>query len=586
MTEESSQGQKVSETPANEEAVSFISKGWNLLVLLLGAAAIVQALVTSGKSPVVDLEYAVHEAAINEKGAYYNFSNIRYGDVITGASRFKAPQPPSSVNRTLNNGQTATSISASASTINISEIPPLNAEETEDCLFLDVLVPSTIFNSKAQVDSWGRKRSTSTQKGAPVLVWIDGGGFSAGYKHEQPPAGLVTRSQLNDGKGFIYVAMNYRVGLFGFLPANITGRGDSNVGLLDQRLALEWVQRYIHLFGGDPSRVTIMGESAGGGAVMHQITAFGGVGNVPFQQAVLQSPGWLPNGNPGFQKSLIEYALTNASALTNKPIQTIEDLRGLSFAELALVNSVIVGQSSYGTYTFGPVVDGTFVPDMPGKLVSQGRFAKSLNAIMMGTNFNEGVLFNSPFLTSDAEYRYNIRQFFPKASEAIINYIATSLYPNDLSGKYNYTTQTLRSAETTAEGCFLCNTRYLPQALPALASKNVFKYLFAVPPAIHADDLGYTFYNGNGSLTGEGYFVNEKVALTLQDYISSFVITGSPNNGPETSGNPWFPTYGTNASVLTMLNGTGLGALKVDPQANSRCDWCQKTLYVSPAELG
>ncbi|KAK4949851.1 hypothetical protein LTR10_011693 [Elasticomyces elasticus] len=601
MRGEGDRDQKKLTTAADEEGVSFILKmfTWRSLFFFLGAAAVVQALVTSGKSPVVDLDYAIHQATVNETGAYYNFSNIRYGDVITGATRFKAPQSPSSVNRTLNNGQTATRCPQShpfwqydgtkvaqgvpasqlqPTQFNISEIPPINAEETEDCLFLDVLVPSKIFNSKAQDDSWTRKRSTSTQDGAPVLVWMDGGGFAAGYKHEQPPAGLVARSQLNDGEGFIYVAMNYRLGLFGFLPANITGAGDSNVGLLDQRLALEWVQKYIHLFGGDPSRVTIMGESAGGGAVLHQITAFGGAGSVPFQQAILQSPGFQPNANPGFQQSLIEYALTNASVLTSKPVSSIEDLRSLSFAELALVNSVIVGQSPYGLYTFGPVVDGTFVPDMPGKLIAEGRFATSLNAIMMGTNFNEGVLFDSPFLTDDADYRYNIRRFFPKASDAIVNYIATSLYPNDLSGKYNYTTQTLRAAETTAEGCFLCNTRYLSQALPNIVSKNIFKYLFAVPPAIHADDLGYSFYNGNGSLTWEGYVVNEKVALTLQDYISSFVITGSPNNGPERSGNPWFPAYGTNASVLTM-NVTGLGALTVDPQANSRCDWWQKTLY-------
>ncbi|KIV78674.1 hypothetical protein PV11_06300 [Exophiala sideris] len=581
MRGKGNQDEKKLKTAGDEDGVSFVSKifTWRSLLFILGAAAVVQALVTSGKSPVVDLDYAIHQATVNETGAYYNFSNIRYGDVITGATRFKAPQLPSSVNRTLNNGQTAIRCPQShpfwqydgtkiaqgipASQLqplkfNISEIPPINAEETEDCLFLDVLVPSKIFNSKAQDDFWSRTRSTSIQNGAPVLVWIDGGGFSAGYKHEQPPAGLVARSQLNDEEGFIYVAMNYRLGLFGFLPANITGEGDSNVGLLDQRLALEWVQKYIHLFGGDASRVTIMGESAGGGAVLHQITAFGGAGSVPFQQAILQSPGFQPNANPGFQQSLIEYALTNASVLANKPVSSIDDLRALSFAELALVNSVIVGQSPYGLYTFGPVVDGTFVPDMPGKLIAEGRFATSLNAIMMGTNFNEG--------------------FFPKACDAIINHIATSLYPNDLSGKYNYTTQTLRSAETTAEGCFLCNTRYLPQALPNIVSKNIFKYLFSVPPAIHADDLGCSFYNGNGSLTWEGYVVNEKVALTLQDYISSFVITGSPNNGPERSGNPWFPAYGTNASVLTM-NVTGLGALTVDPQANSRCDWWQKTLY-------
>jgi cholinesterase len=71
--------------------------------------------------------------------------------------------------------------------------------------------------------------------------------------------------------------------------------GTANAGLLDQPFALEWIQSYIPRFGGDPNRVTIMGESAGGASITHQITAYGGMqANVPFQQAILQSAAWLP----------------------------------------------------------------------------------------------------------------------------------------------------------------------------------------------------------------------------------------------------------------------------------------------------
>ncbi len=99
----------------------------------------------------------------------------------------------------------------------------MNAEETEDCLFLDVLVPSKAFPAGPTQSSQTRKPPTSSSKAAPVLVWIDGGGFSAGYKHEQPPAGLVTRAQSEGAEGFIFVSMNYRVGLFVSAPAEVFG---------------------------------------------------------------------------------------------------------------------------------------------------------------------------------------------------------------------------------------------------------------------------------------------------------------------------------------------------------------------------
>ena len=83
------------------------------------------------------------------------------------------------------------------------------------------------------------------------------------------------------------------MGAFGWLAGpTLQSDGTANAGLYDQRLALEWVEKNIHLFGGDPCRVTVLGESAGGGSIMHQITAHGGLkGPAPFQQAIMQSPG-------------------------------------------------------------------------------------------------------------------------------------------------------------------------------------------------------------------------------------------------------------------------------------------------------
>jgi len=164
-----------------------------------------------------------------------------------------------------------------------SAIPARNPAESEDCLFLDVFVPEDVLSKAGQ------------GFGAPVLVWIYGGGYTGGNKNNNP-AGLLAASGNSSNGDVIYVAMNYRLGALGFQagPSFNAEGGVSNVGLYDQRFALQWVQQYIHLFGGDKNRVTVFGESAGGGSIMHQITAYGGAnGSAPFQQAIPQSPGWV-----------------------------------------------------------------------------------------------------------------------------------------------------------------------------------------------------------------------------------------------------------------------------------------------------
>ena len=88
------------------------------------------------------------------------------------------------------------------------------------------------------------------------------------------PAGLIANSQQRGREGIIYVAFNYRLGAFGFIsgPAVKQGGGVENAALYDQKFALEWVQRHISKFGGDPKRVTVAGESAGGGSVLYQVS--------------------------------------------------------------------------------------------------------------------------------------------------------------------------------------------------------------------------------------------------------------------------------------------------------------------------
>ena len=247
--------------------------------------------------------------------------------------------------------------------LDIAKPPLQDPRTTEDCLFLDVIVSKKTFDSSMH--------SPNATSGSPVLVWIHGGGYSYGEKTSyETPAGLFKASNWTGSDETIVVLLNYRVS-HGYhyrihyifrsqvnlawcicvaCGPTFQANGTVNAGLYDQRLALQWIQDNIRLFGGDPRRVTVMGESAGGASILWQITAFGGTqGPAPFHQAIIQSPAWVEDIDVMQQEDLLQ----NYPRLLNVP--TVQEARQLDSATLINANPRLIGSFPYSTFIFDPV---------------------------------------------------------------------------------------------------------------------------------------------------------------------------------------------------------------------------------------
>lgn len=249
-------------------------------------------------------------------------------------------------------------------------------------------------------------------------------------------------------------------------------------------------------------------------------------------------------------------------------VSTLDEARKLPSSALQTANLGQIFNSPFGQYTYGPTVDGTFVPKLPGELLATGRFDKSVR-IMVGHNGDEGLAFTSPFYQNDTAFRNAITSLLPtiRAFPEVVDYISGTLYPPVFDGSQaqNYTDQIGRASAMISEVVFTCNTNYLNKAY----HNQTYAYFFVVPPALHGSDNPYVFYDGENARV-----TNSSLAITIQKYITNFVLSGKPNS----NGLPAFGVTG-NGSLIEQFNLTSVTRVK-DPTANARCNWWQKALYV------
>ncbi|EED79829.1 sterol esterase from carbohydrate esterase family CE10 [Postia placenta Mad-698-R] len=292
---------------------------------------------------------------------------------------------------------------------------PAPSNQSEDCLYLNVIKPV----SAVQGDN------------LPVLFYIFGGGFETGDSSFNPGNTIVNRSVQLD-QPVIFVSINYRLTAFGFIAGEeIQKAGASNLGIRDQRLAMQWVNRYISAFGGDPNKVIIWGESAGALSVgLHMVINNGDPGGL-YRGAFMESgsPYALRNYTAGqpFYNMLVES--TGCSGETD----TLACLRQVPFRELwAAVNATpsIINYTSLN-FAWQPRLDGDLFSQNPMRSVSEGSYAKV--PMVTGDCDDEGTVFSlgNINVTTDAEFLAYIHQnYLPLASSADIADVATA-YPED-----------------------------------------------------------------------------------------------------------------------------------------------------------
>jgi len=410
----------------------------------------------------------------------------------------------------------------------------LGAAVSEDCLVLNVFRPA----------------GTQANAKLPILVWFYGGGFNTGAASSASfdPSRIIQRS-VATGKPIIFVSVNYRVNTFGFLASRFVAPEDLNAGFLDQRLAFQFVQQNIASFGGDPTKVTCWGQSAGAGScethvlfpaserLFRSIITDSSTG--PFKSA----PFAFQYDEPGKPfASLVEavgcpLSSDSIACLQRVPFETL----------LNISNTMINNRLNQQLWqpTVGP--PNSLIPERPSQRIASGKFLHDV-AYMAGTNLNEGTVFSEslinithPGMTEDQAFNFFIGQLIldnTTLTSDVLGQIDT-LYPaNDpTAGGPFHTGDSLfdRAESWYTDNMYLSPRRLFFNEAAPLSSQPFFAYFFTefIPTnspilgVFHGSELALIF----GPVPTS---VEDDFADTMTDFWISFVVDQNPGgNWPE-----------------------------------------------------
>ncbi|MER5461750.1 carboxylesterase family protein [Streptomyces sp. NPDC002668] len=501
--------------------------------LLLSVGAPPAASSDSGHDPlVVRTAHGMVRGAVRPEGGRV-FQGIPFAASPTGDLRWRSPRPP----EPWSGVRDATEPASPCPQLPLTLLPdggpvlPGDSNRTgstsEDCLYLNVWTPPR---------TGGRT--------LPVLVWLHGGGNSYGAGSDYNGAALAAR-------GLVVVTVNYRLGALGFLAhpalsAESTPQASGDYGLMDQQAALRWVQRNIGAFGGDRTRVTLGGQSAGSLDTCLHIASPTARGL--FHQAVQQS------GN-----------CVSADALNPLPLAAAER-RGQSFAASvgctdpsrvpaclrAVPTGALIrgtpGATSLWTPNTGPSIlpipphrawaedRVNAVPTLNGSTHDEYRYFTALNVDLLG---------GGPL--TPQTYAALVRLQQPDRAAAVLDMYPASAYPSPNLAYSAVGTDQRFACPARADGRLYSGRVPVyayefndPQAPPFIPAPHTPQGAF------HASELAYLFPMDALPLTTEA---QRRLSVTMTGYWARFVATGNPN-GP---GAPIWPRYGANRDRIQVL---------------------------------
>ncbi|EGF99066.1 uncharacterized protein MELLADRAFT_112983 [Melampsora larici-populina 98AG31] len=363
------------------------------------------------------------------QGGLDTWNSIPYAEPPLGARRFASPVAPTKKYPNFD----ATKISPgclttdplagsdpsafNATIIGVLESLPAGVQSAtdsrpgqEDCLTLDVTRPSGV---------------AKDQK-LPVIFWI-----SQSSSGSVNPAGLMARGKMT-GKPFIWVSANWRSSAFGFLGGKEIAAADAgNLGLKDQRLAMEWVQKHIANFGGDPKRVTLYGSNLGSMAVSHQLVAYDGASKGLFQNAILGGAVALPSPKIGTGQAIYDKFVKAAGCPVGAgSLACLREVKAEKLVEAANTFPGIFSRLRY-PLPFHVYVDGKFLTGSVQDLAKAGKVAKV--PIILGSSDDSGTLdtlVEAAHIFNDTGVAPWLKQLLPGAAPHEITDLL-KLYPSD-----------------------------------------------------------------------------------------------------------------------------------------------------------